>query len=133
MPKLVLSRSKDRLLLTFNYIGETKISGLFFPASVNMQKSSVRGIYALLLDIAGYVCLFYFKMMYIWEFLEELLIISFHRLLKPSKRFMPYINTVNGVPNFKSEISLVSFSLTGCYMYFISDTSFKLLQISQGV
>lgn len=39
--------------------------------------------------------------------------------------FMLYINIVNGVSYFKSEISLVSFSLTGTYMYFISDTQFQ--------
>lgn len=39
--------------------------------------------------------------------------------------FMLYINTVNGVSYFKSEISLVSFSLTGTYTHFISDTQFQ--------
>lgn len=38
-----------------------------------------------------------------------------------------YINTVNGVSYFKSEISLVSFSLTGTYMYLISDMQFQIV------
>lgn len=39
--------------------------------------------------------------------------------------FMLYINTVNGVSCFKSKIKLVSFSLTGTCIYFISNTKFQ--------
>lgn len=39
--------------------------------------------------------------------------------------FMLYINTVNDVFCFKSEIGLVSFSLTDTCIYFISNTQFQ--------
>lgn len=39
--------------------------------------------------------------------------------------FVLHINTVNGVSCFKSKINLVSFSLTGTCIYFISNTQFQ--------
>lgn len=123
LSKLVLSRSKGRLLLTFNC--KIKISGLFFPPSVNVQESSVPGICALLLIVAGYMFVLFQDDVHlgISGGIAHNIISLFVETTK-TYCFMLYINTVNGESYFTSEISLVCFSLTGAYMYFISDTQF---------
>lgn len=127
LSKLVLSRSKDRLLLTFNC--KIKISGLFFPPNCKCTGViSSRNLCPSLLIVAGYMFVLFQDDVHlgISGGIAHNIISLFVETTK-TYCFMLYINTVNGESYFKSEISLVSFSLTGAYMYFISDAQFQTL------